>query len=166
MDEAAYLATVEFRDNELSEVELEHLVCLEQSEVLLVEQGGQGPPGPPGPDGGSAVQRIAATELSALRVVYELEGQVRLLDYRDDEHVDLVLGITLTAATAGAPINVQRSGWLEDAGWSWSPGRVWLGADGGLTQSAPLDGYDLLLGVATSATRITLDIQEPIQLEV
>ncbi|MNR50449.1 hypothetical protein D3C85_1699640 [compost metagenome] len=54
---------------------------------------------------------------------------------------------------------------LEDEGWTWQPGRIWLGAEGQLTQAPPATGFDLLIGSAVSATRINLNIQEPIALE-
>ena len=136
--------------------------------AIVVAVGTQGPPGRPGvpgPAGGSAFQRLAGETLSALRVVYELAGQVFALDVGDAEHIDLLLGVTLTAADPGAAINVQRSGAIDDAGWSWLPGLVWLGASGALTQTPPVDGFAVLLGAAVSATRITLNIQPAIQLE-
>lgn len=138
------------------------------SEPVVVTAGEQGPPGPagqPGPAGGSALQRQAGETLSALLVVYELGGEVFRLDYRDVDHIDLLLGITLTAAPLGQAVNVQRSGSLDDAGWSWAPGRVWLGANGSLTQTPAVDGYDVLIGSAVSANRIILNLQDPIELE-
>lgn len=168
MSDPAYCAALEIENRETAEVEREYAVCLTQTEITTTTVGGQGPPGrpgEPGPAGGAAVQRVTGETLSALRAVYELGGQVFTLDYRDEAHIDLILGITLTAADAGAPINVQRSGALDDGGWNWTPGRVWLGADGALTQTPPADGFDVLLGAAVSATRITLNITDPIELE-
>lgn len=147
----------------------EYAVTVEPPEdVLVVAMGEQGPPGipgAPGPAGGSAFQRQPGETLSALRAVYELDGQVFYLDYRDAAHIDLLLGITLSAAEVGTPINVQRSGPIDDSGWNWTPGRVWLGAAGALTQTPPADGYDVLLGTAVSATRIILNLTDPIELE-
>ncbi|SDJ61660.1 hypothetical protein [Pseudomonas indica] len=163
-----YLAVLEVRDVETAEITREYCVALEQPVVELLTLGEQGPPGPagePGPEGGTSLQRLAGEVLSALRVVYELDGVVRILDYRDAAHIDLLLGITLTAADPGIPVNVQRTGVIEDNSWTWTPGPVWLGTNGDLTQIPPADGYDVLLGAAMSATRITLDLQPPIQLE-
>lgn len=147
----------------------EYAVTVEPpADVLVVTVGEQGPPGRqgiPGPAGGSSLQRLAGESLSALRAVYELDGHVCLLDYRDTDHIDLLLGITLTAAPAGEPVNVQRSGVIDDASWSWAPGRVWLGIDGRLTQAPPADGFDVLIGAAMSTTRITLNLTDPIELE-
>lgn len=167
MSAEAWQATLEFRGPGAA-LEREHLVALEVPEVHGVTVGEQGPagrPGEPGPAGGSAFQRTAGETLSALRVVYELAGQVFVLAAGDAEHIDLLLGVTLTAAEQGEQINVQRSGAIDDGGWSWQPGLVWLGADGALTQQPPVDGFAVLVGSAVSATRITLNIQPAIQLE-
>lgn len=167
MDDA-YLVVIETPVGDTGEVDIEYLVSLQMPELETVTVGEQGPAGRqgiPGPAGGSAFERIAGQIISALRAVYELEGQVFILDYHDADHVDLLLGITLTAAQASEPINVQRSGVLEDAGWSWTAGPVWLGVDGALTQAPPADGFDVLIGSAVSATRLILNIQDPIDLE-
>lgn len=127
--------------------------------------GGNGSQGVPGPAGNAAVARLAGETISALRVVYETAGEVFLLDYRDEDHIDLLLGVTLTAGVAGAPINVQRLMDITDASWNWTLGRVYLGANGTLTQTPPADGYDVLIGYAVSPTRLTLNLQDPIEME-
>lgn len=167
MDDA-YITVIETPIGESTEVERDYLVSLNLPELETVTLGEQGPPGlpgAPGPAGGSAFQRIAGETLSALRAVYELDGVVRYLDPQDGDHIDLMLGLTLTAATPGAPVNIQRSGPIDDAGWGLTPGAVWLGPAGTLTQTPPSDGYDVLIGAAMSATRLTLNIQDPITLE-
>ncbi|WP_314407320.1 hypothetical protein [Pseudomonas kuykendallii] len=102
--------------------------------------------------------------MSALRLVYELNGVVRYLDALDAEHIDLAAGITLTAAAQGAPINLQLSGPLDDSAWSWTLGPVWLGAEGALTQTPPAEGFLLYVGAAVSPTRIIINIDQPIEL--
>lgn len=136
-----------------------------QRVILAGLRGAIGRQGEIGPAGGSAFQRAAGEDMSALRVVYELDGEVFYLDYRDEAHINLVMGMTLTAAQVGEPINVQRSGFVDDTGWNWVPGPVWLGVAGSITQVPPSDGFDILLGAAVSATRITLNIQPPVELE-
>ena len=131
-------------------------------EVRLISSGDQGPPGPPG---GVVIQRSAGHLISALRVVYEASGLVYVLDYRDAAHIDLLVGITMTAADGGAPIAIQRAGEISDSGWAWTPGRVYLGVAGQLTQTPPETGYSVLIGSAVSATRILLNLQDPIELE-
>lgn len=134
--------------------------------VESVEQGLPGPPGPIGPAGGIAVSRNTDGPLSALLIVWEdTDGTVRPLDRSDGDHIDLLCGLTLTATGSAGMVNVQRSGTVDDSSWSWTPGRVYLGANGTLTQTPPVDGFSVLVGVAVSPTRLILNVQDPIELE-
>lgn len=134
--------------------------------VLAGVRGRPGPPGQPGPAGGSAFLRTAGEPLSALVAVYEdTLGAVRVLQPDDEDNVDMLVGVTVTAAGAGELVTVQRSGALDAAGLGLVPGRVWLGGNGRLVQTPPEDGFDVLLGYATAEQRLYIDISEPIQLE-
>lgn len=138
--------------------------------TTVVTEGIQGPPGPPGqigPASGSAFTRTSAAPISALVVVWEdALGSVLPLDYRDAAHIDLLVGITLTAATAaGQSVTVQRSGVLDAAGLGLTVERVWLGVNGALTQTPPTDGFDVLAGFATADQRLFVDFTDGIQLD-
>ncbi len=145
------------------------LVVAPVMQTAVVAVGIAGTPGiqgPIGPAGGTAMERRAGETLSALRVVWEDEfGHVWPLSASDDAHVFLLLGLTLTAADAGGLVNVQRSGVVDDSAWSWAPGqRVYLGQGGALTASPVEDGFHVLIGTAASATRLLLNIQDPLQM--
>lgn len=128
-------------------------------EIIDAPMGGGG-------DGGSAFTRTAGTAISALVAVYELpDGTVWPLSAVDDDHIDLLAGITLNSASAGAEVTVQRAGPLDAAGINLQPGRVWLGMNGQLTQTPPDSGNDTLLGYATAEQRLYIDISETILLE-
>jgi hypothetical protein len=112
------------------------------------------------------VYRSAGETLSALKVVWEDEdGAVWPLDAHDAGHIDLYAGLTLTSADAGEAIKVQRAGVLDANGLNLTPGRVWLGDDGALTQTPPSSGISLCLGAATAGSRLTLSPARPIYLE-
>lgn len=166
--------------DDIVEVPVEQLEVLEvledntlletvQELVLLTEcqQGPPGPPGVPGPAGGQVLQRMAGMDTSALLVVYEdLFGAVWPADPDVESDVLALLGVTVSAAAGGQPINVQRMGYIDDAAWQLLPGkRVFLGRQGRLTQEPPQGGYDVLIGMAISPTRLLLNIQDPIELE-
>ncbi|TFF63306.1 hypothetical protein EIC84_00935 [Comamonas sp. A23] len=140
-----------------------------QEVVVLTEcqQGPPGPPGVPGPAGGQVLQRMAGMDTSALLVVYEdLFGAVWPADPDVESDVLALLGVTVSAAAGGQPINVQRIGPVDDDAWQLEPGkRVFLGRQGRLTQEPPQGGYDVLIGTAITATRLLLNIQDPIELE-
>lgn len=148
-------------DNTLLEA-VETLVLLTDS-----QQGPPGPPGIPGPAGGQVLQRTAGQDTSALVVVYEdLFSAVWPADPDVETDVLALLGVTVSAAQGGQPINVQRLGVIDDASWSFVPGRrVFLAGQGRLTQEPPQAGYDVLIGTAVSPTRLLLNIQDPIALE-
>lgn len=112
----------------------------------------------------NAVRAIAGETISALKVVYQLDGLVYVLDYTDALHIDLALGVAITSTMTGGALNVQRYGVMEDSSWTWTPGPVYLGASGTITQTPPLVGFRLRLGAASSATQIIIDMQEPIDL--
>lgn len=134
-------------------------VLFEVREVFV-----SGNPPPTIPGGGDSGIRQAGETISALRVVYELHGQVFLLDQADATHIDLLLGIAITSGDVGDTIIVQRAGTLDDANWTWTADPVYLGSNGMITQVAPTTGFRVRLGASPMPTRINLDISEPIDL--
>ena len=157
---------VEFETEMLVEKDQELVLLeVEPQEPSILEIATQGPPGPPGIAGGTVLRKTAGVALSALQVVYEIDGAVYPLSCTDAAHINLLAGITMTAAIQGGQIKVQRAGDIAYAGVNFLPGRVYLGLNGGLTQLPPLVGFDVLLGAATSGTGLLLNIQDPIELE-
>ena len=143
----------------------ETVACFARQEVQLIAQGPRGARGLPGASGGASFIRVSGQPLSALKVVWEdASGAVRLLDYRDDAHIDLLSGITITAASsAGQEVTLQAGGVLDIAGLAMTPGRVWLGADGALTQTPPASGFYVLLGRAFAPNRMLIEIGDNIK---
>ena len=120
---------------------------------------------PPMPTGGAGVVRTAGETISALRAVYERDGKIYHLDQQDSANIDLFLGISVSSGLADSEIIVQRSGTIDDASWTWSVGdNVYVGAAGVLTQTQPVTGWELVVGAAPEATRLTLDFDEPVLL--
>ena len=120
-------------------------------------------PGASGTD--NVYQRLAGDVTSALRFVYELEGQVFYLDPSDSEHINLAFGVTLSSGDPGALLNVRREGTIDESFWNWTTGGlVFLGPDGTLTQEPPTTGWELVIGVASSPTRLNIDKDEPVLL--
>lgn len=111
------------------------------------------------------VERLAGSDLPALICVYENNGVVYRIDYRDTVNIDQIVGITISGASFSNKIKVKSSGYIEDDFWQFTPGRVWLGVNGQLTQTAPEDGFDVLIGTAVSPKKLFLNIQDPIEME-
>ena len=138
---------------------------IELTEVLIAfgEQGPPGPPGPPGGGGDEYMTRTAGQTISANRVLYDRGGLVYPLGQDDAENIFAILGLSVSAGQPGAQISVQRSGTMTDSGWTWAYGRVYLGANGQLTQTPPTSGFSVLIGFAATATSINLSINDPIE---
>ncbi len=84
-----------------------------------------------------------------------------------EAHGDDVMGITLTAASAGGEVSVQSLGEITEPSWTWVPFEpIFLGFDGHLTQQPPVFGaFSLVMGFATSTTSMMIRISSPIYFE-
>lgn len=141
-------------------------VAFDEGGGVVLELGRRGPQGPPGLAGGASIARQASTALSGHRAVRErADGAVEYADPSTPLGLTTVLGITSGAASGGAPVTIVTTGEMEEQTWSWTPGAlIYLGSSGALTQTAPVAGWLMVLGVATSATLMIVRIAAPIQL--
>lgn len=106
---------------------------------------------------------VADENLGGQRVVFVLGDRARHADALDLDHADAVVGLTLHAATAGAPVTVRSAGDVLEASWNWVVSEpLFLGRNGTLTQAPDPVGATLELGVATAPDRVLLRIQRPI----
>ena len=103
----------------------------------------------------------ASGAISALRMVVAEAGAGRYPDTSVAADAGRVVGMAITSASSGDPFDVLTSGEYTDAGWSWSPGPVFCGASGVLTQTVGT-GWVLEVGRALSATRILIDVKTPL----
>lgn len=131
----------------------------------ISEYGQQGPPGPPGPSGNLAqtVSRLAGEALGGSRVVYvAADGTFRYADSQNDS-ARSIAGVTLGAAILGATATAQYAGELVEPSWAWTPEfPVFLSTNGLLSQSEPVSGIVVTVGVATGTDRILVRIGVPI----
>ena len=110
------------------------------------------------------VQYVAAGPISSGRAV-SVDANQRV-GYPDRSLVDdalRVAGVLVTSASAlGDAAVVRRRGVMVEAGWAWSPGPVYVGDSGLLTQSVPASGWLLQIGLAVNATTLDINPEEPI----
>lgn len=92
------------------------------------------------------------------------DGSVSYADCSVSGDGSKAIGITTTAASAGASLNYQAQGTVSYSGWSWVPGPVYLSTSGQLTQTAPTSGFVLVVGVAITATKLQVGVGIPIVL--
>ena len=110
--------------------------------------------------------RRAAATVSALRLVSEQADGVRPLNPADDDSVAGMLGVTITAADEGDMVRLRSLAGdsITDAAWAWTPGFVFAGPNGTLTQIVPVAGWEIVVGYAPSPTRLNLTFDEPLKL--
>lgn len=143
------------------------------SSATIVQSGSQqGIPGAPGKDGldgkdGAAaslfINCLASEAIGGGRVVRVIwDRYVGYVSSDDISQAGTVLGITTGAAAYNQPIDVQFTGELTDSGWNWSPGPVYCGLNGVLTQTLPTSGFILVLGTAINSTTIVINIKQPL----
>jgi hypothetical protein len=71
--------------------------------------------------------------------------------------------MTTGAVSSGSEATVQLSGEITNSGWSFTVGTpVFLSTNGHITQTAPADGFSLIIGKPKTATKLILEFSEPI----
>lgn len=138
----------------------------QDSGPAVIIAGQRGAPGRPGTDTGGGIQtivRTTGTTISALRIVFESQARTFPVDPQTIS-VFQALGLAITSAATGTQISIQTQGFIDDSSWSWTEGIVWCGPNGVLTQTPPTSGWDFIIGFATSATRLYIDLNEPVLL--
>lgn len=108
------------------------------------------------------VASVAGEDLSGHRMVRIESGSAWYASNADQSHAGKVAGITTGAAVATDPVSVQTQGLMTEPSWSWTPGPVYLGADGALTQTPPTSGFLLIVGRAIDTTKLLIGIQTPV----
>lgn len=131
----------------------------------VIAGGLRGPAGRDGAPGGQTETFVAGEPLGGHRVVYASGSTVRYADGADASTAAQVVGVTTQAADSGTPIIVQRVGRMTEATWAWTPGPVFLGANGLPTQTTPQSGVYLQIGAALDATTLDVRIGTPFDLE-
>ncbi|HEY9696747.1 MAG TPA: hypothetical protein V6D10_05760 [Trichocoleus sp.] len=107
-------------------------------------------------------ETTAAIDLSALRVLREVEEGLLYASSDDALQAFQVVGLSLKAVEQGNRTSPLIQGRVSDSGWNWQPGQpIYLGIAGMMSQSAPAIGFILQVGTAKSPTEIDFEIQEP-----
>ena len=137
--------------------------------TVVITRGFPGPPGPPGPigpAGGTTTVTVGATPISGhTAVALDSGGLLVYADCTNPAHIGAVQGVVGNAYSPGDLAVVQTDFDLVHAGWSFSPGPVFVGASGALVQALPAGAvFAQVIGYALAPTRIRVDVQPPIVL--
>ena len=116
--------------------------------------------------GGSTVKVFPAGEnLGGQRLVALRNGELFHADTTDSSDLGLVIGMTVAASTVGQDTQVQFLGDLTEPSWAWTVGSpVYFNASGVPTQTEPASGFSQIIGFASAATKIYIQLREPIAL--
>ncbi|CAN5813981.1 hypothetical protein BH20PSE1_BH20PSE1_01020 [soil metagenome] len=149
-------------------IEVQEAVLEVSTQEAVIEVEAAGPRGPQGEPGvGAGITRIAAQALGGQRLVYASSASG--CDYADNRVFAqrfALLGITQGAVVGGAEATILSYGPFTEPSWSWTPGPLYLGIDGLITQTPPVApaAFLLVVGVAVDATHVLIDLHEPITL--
>ena len=143
------------------------VVVAEKPLHVVVTRGIPGPPGKqgiPGPAGGTTTVTVGATPLSGhSAVAVDAGGMLIKADCTNPAHQGAVLGLLANAYSPGDQAVVQTAFTLEHSGWTWSPGPVFVGTAGQLTQTLPVGAvFSQVAAHALSPTLVLVDVQPPI----
>jgi hypothetical protein len=111
--------------------------------------------GPPGP-GALPFACIAGEAIGGHRAVTIGADGKAYLASPIEAQAQAVFGLSTAAAAVGTGITIQTSGLLSEPSWTWTPGPVWLGAAGVLTQLLPTGGAAVLVGTAGGPTALNI----------
>ena len=134
------------------------------SVVVRGVPGPRGPQGVPGPAGGATTFTVGATPLSGhSAVAVDAGGMLIKADCTNPAHQGAVLGLLANAYSPGDQAVVQTDLTLEHSGWTWTPGPVFVGTAGQLTQALPVGAvFSQVVAHALSPTLVLVDVQPPI----
>jgi len=111
----------------------------------------------------TAMYRVAATNLSAFKVVYDIgDGSVNYASSDVTTHAGDILGVTLHAANSGANAIVIRQGQIIDPTLGLTVGTLFLGNNGAIVSSPPSTGMLVQVGKASTSGVAVIDVQPAI----
>lgn len=146
--------------NQIVEIDKDTFIVESSPEINVVTVGEQGPPGSPN----SFITKTASTAIGGNRVVVlNASEQAIYADNTDVTHVDKVLGISTSAADAGASLQVQTYGEMVESSFAFTPGaQVFVSTNGLMTETPPASGFKRGIGFAIAATKLFIDSREPV----
>lgn len=135
------------------------------TEIQLIteaEQGPRGPQGPAGPAGGATLVKTAIAISGHTVVAFDANGELIYADCVTGLPGSTI-GVTEHAYAPGDDAVVKNAFVIEHSGWSFSPGPVFVGENGQLTQTLPPNAvFEQVVGTALSSTVLHVLVQPSI----
>ena len=113
--------------------------------------------------GGGEEVDLADGTVSAVKAIYKTVNGVKLAEDNLGYSEASVIGISVTSALDGERLSYKTIGKLNDSSFNFPVNdQIYLGANGLLTNVAPLIGFRTLIGTSNGLGEIQINIQEPI----
>ena len=114
---------------------------------------------------GGVLSVVAGEDIGGHRAVYVGANNQAFVCSSSDLSTRNCIGITLSAVTTGNPVRVAYVGTVTEQSWSWTSGDpLYVGPTGLLTQTPPSAGYSLLFGFALTPQKITITLEDSVEL--
>lgn len=108
---------------------------------------------------------VSTGPISAHKVIYAGVSGPEVADKDVLTVQDKILGVTISSASGvGEDVLFVSNGLIADPSFTFTPGPIWLGSSGQLTQVKPTSGLCIQLAIASSATTIVVDVLFSIKL--
>jgi len=80
-------------------------------------------------------------------VVINMERNIELADSNNDDHIQSLIGVTVSKGELGIDIPVRFLGKVSNENWTWIMDQpIFLGTNGELTQEVPTTGFIKVIG--------------------
>lgn len=113
--------------------------------------------------GATEVTAIAGEAIGLGAPVYKQADDKFYECSSEDPATREIIGLAAAAASLGDSVTAIATGLFTLGGWSWTVGQpVYVGLNGNLTQTPPIDGYLAVIGHAVAAATILLHIEPSI----
>lgn len=97
------------------------------------------------------------------RAVVQLPGRLaRYPSLATALDADIIVGISVGAAADGEDVTVRLIGEIVEGSWNWTPGPIFAGDDGVLTQTPPAGAWIRQVGVAVAPTILVVGLRPAI----
>lgn len=106
------------------------------------------------------VKIVAGENLAPYRIVYTDNNKVFLADKDNMTDRTKIIGITLNSENINNLIRVKIDGQITNPSWNLSPGNVYVGNSGSITQTKPTTGFVVQVGIVINPTSFLLDIDK------
>lgn len=138
------------------------LVSEVANSITTLASQAQGPPGRDGASGKSIAQLTASTNLSGHIGVKLVNGMLEVVNNQDLTSAGKLVGITVTAVSALAQVEVIFGGELLGFVGLIPDAKLYLQSNGTISSTFPTTGYVQQVGIAISSTSALINIQPPI----